>query len=45
VKLIRLPEAGDADEVERFWRAHMEVAAKNLLWADLASESVIDLYT
>lgn len=43
-KLVRLVEAGDAGEAERFWRTHMQAAAKNLLWGDLATETVLDLY-
>lgn len=44
MKLIRLIEAGDADEAERFWRAHMEVAGRNMLWGSLATETVVNLF-
>src|SRR5271166_5285639 len=44
VKLIRFVEAGDAEGAEKFWRTHMEAAAKNMLWGSLATESMIDLF-
>jgi GntR family transcriptional regulator, transcriptional repressor for pyruvate dehydrogenase complex len=43
-KLVRLVEAGDADGAEKFWRTHMQVASKGMLWGSLATESVVDLF-
>jgi GntR family transcriptional regulator, transcriptional repressor for pyruvate dehydrogenase complex len=43
-KVTGLVEAGDAEGAEKFWRDHMERAAKGMLWGDRATETVIDLF-
>jgi GntR family transcriptional regulator, transcriptional repressor for pyruvate dehydrogenase complex len=43
-KVTALIEAGDVDAADEFWRAHMERATKGMLWGDLATETVIDLF-
>lgn len=43
-KVIALIEAGDPDAAEQFWAAHMARASKGMLWGDLATETVIDLF-
>lgn len=43
-KVTSLIEAGDPDAAEQFWSAHMARATKGMLWGDLATETVIDLF-
>ncbi|WP_319447707.1 MULTISPECIES: FadR/GntR family transcriptional regulator [unclassified Mycobacterium] len=43
-KLTSLLDAGDGAAADEFWRGHMERAGKGMLWGDLATESVIDLF-
>lgn len=43
-KLTTLIESGNAEEAEQFWRRHLEIAGKGLLWGRLAAETLIDLY-
>ena len=45
VKLVGLVRAGDPGKAESFWRTHMELAGKNLLWGALATETVVDLFS
>jgi len=42
-KLITLIESGNAEEAERFWRRHLEIAGSGLLRGRVAAET-IDLY-
>jgi GntR family transcriptional regulator, transcriptional repressor for pyruvate dehydrogenase complex len=44
IKLTTLIESGEADEAEQFWRRHLEIAGRGLLWGGLAAETLIDLY-
>jgi GntR family transcriptional repressor for pyruvate dehydrogenase complex len=43
-KVTGLIDAGDAEAAHQFWRAHMDRATKGMLWGDLATETVIDLF-
>ena len=43
-ELIDLVDRKEAEEAEKFWRAHMEQAARKVLWGTLANESVVDLF-
>lgn len=43
-KFSALVESGAAAEARDFWAAHMERAGRNMLWGNLAKETVIDLY-
>lgn len=43
-KFTALVEAGDDVAARDYWTAHMERAGRNMLWGDLAKETVIDLY-
>lgn len=43
-KFTALVESGDAVEARDFWAAHMDRAGRNMLWGDLATETVIDLF-
>jgi GntR family transcriptional regulator, transcriptional repressor for pyruvate dehydrogenase complex len=43
-KLVKLIEARDVDGAEKFWRTHMQAATKGMLWGNLATESVVDLF-
>lgn len=43
-KFTDLVEAGDAAEAAAFWRVHMDRAGRNMLWGELATETVLDLY-
>lgn len=43
-KFIGLIEARDGVAAREFWTAHMDRAGRKMLWGDLATERVIDLY-
>ncbi|MGB8403230.1 MAG: FCD domain-containing protein [Mycobacterium sp.] len=43
-KLTTLVEAGQPDEARTFWTNHMEKASRGLLWGNLATETVVDLF-
>lgn len=43
-KLTNLIESGDAAGAKEFWTTHMDRAGRNMLWGDLANETVIDLF-
>lgn len=43
-KFTELVEAGDGAGASEFWAAQMKRAGRNMLWGDLATETVIDLY-
>lgn len=43
-KLTNLIASRDTEEAATFWRAHMARAGRNMLWGNLATETVIDLY-
>ncbi|OBF12027.1 FCD domain-containing protein [Mycobacterium sp. ACS4331] len=43
-RLIALVEAKDADGARALWTSHMSHAGRKMLWGQLATESVIDLY-
>ena len=43
-KFTALIESGAAVEAREYWAAHMGRAGRNMLWGDLANETVIDLY-
>ncbi len=44
-KFITLVETGDADGARDLWAGHMDRAGRSMLWGELATETVIDLYT
>jgi DNA-binding FadR family transcriptional regulator len=41
---VALIESGEAVQAREFWAAHMDRAGRNMLFGDLATETVIDLY-
>lgn len=43
-KLLSLIGSGDADEAERFWRRHLEIAGSGVIRGRAAYETVVDLY-
>lgn len=43
-KLVDLVESKLADEAERHWRSHMEVAGKSLLQDDFKTKTVVELF-
>lgn len=43
-KFTALVEAGEGSAAATFWRAHMDRAGRNMLWGELGTETVIDLY-
>lgn len=43
-KFVKLIESRQAEEARQFWTAHMERAGRKMLWGQLATETVIDLY-
>jgi GntR family transcriptional regulator, transcriptional repressor for pyruvate dehydrogenase complex len=43
-RLTALVESGEAVAAEEFWRDHMEWAGRGMLWGDLATETVVDLF-
>lgn len=43
-KLTTLIESGQAAEAREFWASHMAWAGRKMLWGDLGTETVIDLF-
>jgi len=43
-KFIALIEAGDVDGARDLWAGHMDRAGRSMLWGELATETVIDLF-
>ncbi len=43
-KFVSFVEAGDGPGAREFWLSHMRRAGRRMLWGDLATETVIDLY-
>lgn len=44
-KFIALIEDGDAGAARELWTTHMNRAGRQMLWGDLANETVLDLYS
>lgn len=43
-KFTALVESGAAAEAREFWADHMDRAGRKMLWGDLATETVVDLF-
>ena len=43
-KFVGFVEAGDGPGAREFWLSHMTRAGRRMLWGDLATETVIDLF-